>query len=182
MRVLLLMQNHDKQQGVGIVEVLIAMVLTAFALLGLAGLQISALRYQKIAHFRALATTYSVDMAERVRANIAGARGGYYSSAMGAYPATTSPAPEGSSCGNPVCTAAELAADDIREWRHGLSQAMAGGWGEISGSMNGGFRVIVYFREPGKKNNAAGKNQCREGALQGGNNKDVRCFSTVFMP
>ncbi|PUA17938.1 type IV pilus modification protein PilV [Glaciimonas sp. PCH181] len=178
----LLMLKHDKQHGFGMVEVLITMVITAFALLGLAALQLSALRYQKIAHFRGIATIYSVNIAERVRANIAGAKAGYYSSSIGAYPATFSKVPEGLACADGLCTAAEIAATDIQEWRSGLSQAMTGGWGEISGSMRRGFVIRVYFKEPGKKNNAAGKNQCREGALQGSNSKDVRCFSTVFVP
>jgi len=151
----------------------------------------AALRYQKVAHHRALATTYSRNLAERVRANIGGAMDGYYNPPLQSYPAAGGQAPEASACaGLAACTRADVAAIDIREWRDALGRGMAGGWGEISGSVKKGFVIRVYFREPGNQdgvqpdaNDAAlSKTNCRMAALNSATDKDVRCFSTVFMP
>ena len=175
----------DRQYGAGLIEVLIAIIITAFALLGLAGLQMAALRYQKVAHQRALAATYSADLAERVRANAGGALDGYYSPALQNYPATTGHASEAPACASlAACTQAEVAAIDIHEWRDALGRAMAGGWGEISGSVTNGFVVRVYFREPGNQDgvdpnaidSALSKTNCRLAALNLARDKDVRCF------
>lgn len=180
-----------QQSGAGLIEVLIAIIITAFALIGLAGLQMTALRYQKVAQQRALATAYSGNLAERVRANIGGALDGYYQPALQKYPAATDHAPEAPVCGiSAACTHAEIAAIDIHEWRAALGRAMAGGWGEISGSVKNGFVVRVYFREPGNQDGmqphvddgALSKTNCRKAALNAATDKDVRCFSTVFVP
>ena len=93
------------------IEVLISIVIASLALLGLAGLQISSLRYQKIAHFRTLATQHGVDMADRVRANIVGAKGGFYDAADSTYAAGAGTAP---ACAATKCTPAEVAALDIQ--------------------------------------------------------------------
>lgn len=180
-----------RQGGAGLIEVLIAIVITAFSLLGLAGLQMAALRYQKVAHYRAIAATYSHNLAERVRGNIQGARAGFYNPALQNYPPANSDVPQVPACANSLsCTHAEIAALDIHEWRTALGSAMAGGWGEISGTVEKGFAVSVYFREPG---NHAGRDsndgdsllknsQCRTAALNAATDQDVRCFTTIFAP
>ncbi|MFC5473253.1 type IV pilus modification protein PilV [Paraherbaspirillum soli] len=169
-----------RQSGAGMIEVLIAIVITAFALLGLAGLQAAALRYQKVAHFRTLATQLSSDLADRVRGNVKGARNGAYSPAFERYPSTPAAPSAAPSCADPgACTPAEVAAIDIRDWRAELSRTMAGGWGEISGSIADGFVIRVYFKE--RDIPASDKNDCRPAALSAVD-KDVRCFATVFMP
>ncbi|MDY7546016.1 type IV pilus modification protein PilV [Glaciimonas sp. CA11.2] len=177
--------------GAGLIEVLIAIVITAFSLMGLAGLQMAALRYQKVAHYRAIAATYSHNLAERVRANIQGARAGYYSPALQNYPPANGDVPQAPGCAiSSSCTHAEIAALDIYEWRTALANAMAGGWGEISGSVAKGFAVSVYFREPGNRTESEAndsesvlnKTQCRTAALNAATDQDVRCFTTIFVP
>ncbi len=64
--------------GVGLIEVLISILIASFALLGLAGLQVTSLRYQKVAQFRSVASQYTADIADRVRANVTGAKAGNY--------------------------------------------------------------------------------------------------------
>ncbi|MBB5199757.1 type IV pilus modification protein PilV [Glaciimonas immobilis] len=196
------------QRGAGLIEVLIAIVITAFTLLGLAGLQVAALRYQKVAHYRAIATAYSGNLAERVRANLAGARGGFYSPASELYPGASNALSQAPICINPrACSHAEIATLDLYEWRAALAHAMAGGWGEIYGSVRNGFAVTVYFREPGHEANiqsprqanrgdalsgdsyrhnanvrAQNKTHCRTAALNLLTDQNVRCFMTVFTP
>lgn len=167
------------QRGVGLIEVLIAILIASFALLGLAGLQVTALRYQKVAQFRAVASQYSADIADRMRANVAGAKlGNYVTSTADLYMANTSPCPTGTS------TPTALAAKDICEWRQALAQRAAGGWGEITGDTTAGFTAMVYFKEPQENGSTApAGDKCRLNVLNTTTtDKDVRCFVTTFMP
>ena len=167
------------QAGIGMIEVLVAMVIVAFAMLALIGMQTSALRYQNNAHLRATASQFGADLAERVRANLRGAHEGAYNLPRQAYPALDTLAP---ACFNPGhCTAQELAAQDLHDWRRRLGRALAGGWGEISGSASRGFTVRVYFRDASV---AAGQfaENCLPSAADPASYKDVACFATAFLP
>ncbi|MEN9865366.1 MAG: hypothetical protein RL748_956 [Pseudomonadota bacterium] len=164
-------------------EVLIALVISAFALLGLAGLQVSSLRYQKGANFRAQATQYAADMSDRIRANLAGARGTGGVSAYNFPQETYSNHPPAAPGSNPcdgnnraLCTPAALATQDLYNWRLRLSQGLNGGWGEVSGDVINGFVIRVYFYEPNK---SVADPNCRAAAGAG---VEVRCFVTVFYP
>lgn len=169
-----------KQAGVGLIEVLISILIAAFGLLGLAGLQVASLRYQKVAQFRSVASQYSADIADRMRANVTGAKDDNYitspSGKLGDNPATTACTTD--------CDTATVAKQDIYKWRDGLSKAMAGGWGEITGSTTAAFVITVYFKEPGKPTDASGSldTKCRAAALDASKDKDVRCFTTTFLP
>jgi type IV pilus assembly protein PilV len=167
------------QAGIGMIEVLVAMVILAFAMFALIGMQTTALRYQKSAHVRATASQFGADLAERVRANIRGAYEGAYNPPRQAYPALDTLAP---ACFNPGhCTVQELAAQDIHDWRSRLGRALTGGWGEISGSASRGFTVRVYFRDASA---AAGQfaEHCQPSAADSSSYKDVACFATAFLP
>lgn len=169
-----------KQAGVGLIEVLVSILIASFGLLGLAGLQVASLRFQKVAQFRSAASQYTADIADRMRANVAGAKAGSY--------LTSTSAKLGDNATAAVCTtgcdATKVAAQDIYNWRLGLSRAMAGGWGEISGSVAAGFTITVYFKEPGKPADASATldANCRAAALDASKDKDVRCFQTIFLP
>lgn len=170
-----LLSNRMRQRGVGMIEVLIAITISAFALLGLAGLQVASLKYQKTAQFRTLASQYSADMADRIRANVAGASSYVTTDTYGALPATP---PD---CSAAACSSATIAQTDLYNWRKTLSQVVAGGWGEISGSVAAGFVVTVYFNEPG--DGSAGAANCRSAAFASGTDKtNMRCFQTNFLP
>jgi type IV pilus assembly protein PilV len=167
-----------RQLGVGMIEVLISIVIASFALLGLAGLQINSLRFQKVSHFRGLATQYGAEMSDRVRANMVGAIAGNYNPTAVTYGSGVGSAP---TCAATKCTAAEIAAIDIYNWRMNLARGMAGGWGEISGNVTNGFTATVYFKEPDKTATVLDAN-CRAAALNLATDTNVRCFNTVFVP
>lgn len=183
-----LRQGRGKQAGAGMIEVLVALVISAFALLGLAGLQVNSMRYQKTANFRALATQYASEMSDRIRSNLAGARGdnlpkSAYDFAPENYTTAAPAAPASNPCDGSdrvACTTSVAAARDLYAWRLSLNQGMTGGWGEVSGSANEGFVIRVYFKEPNNTSATVDPN-CRAGAV-GSGDKDVRCFVTVFVP
>lgn len=170
------------QSGAGMIEVLVAITIVAFAMFALIDMQTAALRYQKTAHLRATASQYSADLADRVRANIRGAHAGAYNLLQQTYPALEDQAP---SCFDPAaCTAQELAARDIHEWRAGLGRSLAGGWGEILGSVARGFTIRVYFRDAHTQGKGATPvvEHCQPTAADLSVYRDVRCLSTVFFP
>lgn len=61
--------NHFNQKGVGLVEVLVALMLLAIAVLGFAALQLKAVAASSEANNQVLALTVARDLAERMRAN-----------------------------------------------------------------------------------------------------------------
>jgi type IV pilus assembly protein PilV len=114
-----------------------------------------------------------------VRANLRGAHEGAYNLPQEAYPALDTLAP---ACFNPGhCTAQELAARDIHDWRSRLGRALTGGWGEISGSASRGFTVRVYFRDASVGAGRFAEN-CRPSAADPASYKDVACFASAFLP
>ncbi|WDZ51519.1 type IV pilus modification protein PilV [Acinetobacter vivianii] len=67
-----------KQQGVGLVEVLVALVLLAIGVLGFAALQLRAVDSSLEANKQVIALTIARDLAEKMRANPQATRAGKY--------------------------------------------------------------------------------------------------------
>jgi type IV pilus assembly protein PilV len=108
-------------------EVLIAIVVIAFGLLGVAGLQVIALKNNQSAAHRLIATTLANDMVDRVKTNAAGAGDGHYDQPNpNAY--TTQVAGCLSAAG---CSTQELAQNDRFEWAQLLTAALPGGRGIV---------------------------------------------------
>ena len=85
------------------IEVLIAVLVLAVGLLGVAGMQLSALRSNQAAYERSVETIMASSIAERMAANRASAQGGAYNLAMGG---AACPAPGGGT----------LASQDLTDW------------------------------------------------------------------
>ncbi|QER38447.1 type IV pilus modification protein PilV [Acinetobacter suaedae] len=80
--------KYNYQKGVGLVEVLVALILLAVAVLGFAALQLRAVDASLEASKQVLALTIARDLAERMRANPQAVRDGNYS--VGAVSVPTS--------------------------------------------------------------------------------------------
>ncbi len=72
------------QTGTSLIEALVAMVVLSLGLLGLAGLQLHAMKTAQGAHLRAQAAEHAYDMIDRMRADRDNARAGKYKLTMGA--------------------------------------------------------------------------------------------------
>lgn len=111
------------QRGVSLIEVLIAVLVLSIGLLGLAGLQATALQANQGAHLRSQAVNLAYDMSDRMRANRARALSGAYDDV----------APEQADCEPGVTLAGNYsAAGDISEWRNAIACLLPGGRGQIS--------------------------------------------------
>lgn len=97
-----------KQSGFTLLEVMVAIVVLSLGLLGLAGLQAASLRNNQTAYYRGIATQQAYDMADRLRANLAGVRAGNYNALTGT--------PSNPSCFTTGCSAANMAATDYFQW------------------------------------------------------------------
>lgn len=141
-------------RGMGLVEVLVAMLVLAIGLLGLASLFLRSLAGTRSAWLRTQAVSLVSDMTERIRANV-GARDAYDLSAY-ASPADRGCAPTDSTAGV-NCGPVALAEDDLARWREAVRQALppaSAGTPSTSVEYLAGapsrYRVSVAWQEPGE--------------------------------
>lgn len=112
-----------QQRGVTILEILIAILIISFGLLGTAGLQAIGLKASLSANQRTTATLLAYDAADRVRANRAG-------HALGAYSNYT--ATENTSCLSALgCTPQQMAQHDMFEWNAAIAATLPSGIGIV---------------------------------------------------
>ena len=132
-----------KNNGFTLVEVLITVLIMAVGLLGLAGLQTTALRNNLSAEQRGQAIQLAYDMADRIRSNITDA------SLYSASKYKTGPAADfGCDISTAPCSPANLAQTDLFQWNNAISTsasgALPGGVGiiDVSGSV---FTVTIQW-------------------------------------
>jgi type IV pilus assembly protein PilV len=158
--------NH----GFTLVEIMVAMLVLAIGLLGLAGLQANGLRQNTNALYRTFAMMQAYDMADRIRVNVAGRE-------AGAYDSITTGIPGAQNCTTATCLPNEIAAFDAWEWNTLNSQLLPSGTGSVSVAgvaPNQMFTVTVMWDE--ERTGATGTN-C------GGNPAvDLKCYSFNFTP
>lgn len=117
----------NRQRGITIIEVLVAMLILAVGLLGMASLQVRAVSDTTNSSFRSIAIFYANDMADRIRANSDGESAGGYSN---------KDKDDGSEKANCLkvagCSSSDMALHDLWEWQQNISRALPAGEGEIT--------------------------------------------------
>ena len=113
-----------RQAGFTLIEVLVALVVMAVGMLGIAGLYIESLRSGQMSISYTNAVTLAASMADRIRANSTGI-GAYVGAAAGNGTGGTA----ANNCVNGVidCTAAQMAADDWFWWYENVKNQMPQG-------------------------------------------------------
>lgn len=106
-----------KQRGVGMIEILIALLIVTIGFLGLAKAQLFNIRNVNNSSYRTLATIYAQDMAERIRSNQLGASSGSYNAVAG----------NESNPGCTTCSTAQVAQRDAFEWNELIGGNVANG-------------------------------------------------------
>lgn len=137
----------NKNSGFTLVEVLIAVIVLSFGLLGLAGLQARGLNNNLSSYNRSQAAQLAYDMADRIRANSAQANK-YLSSNM-TPSAATCRTTSGSTCVDCLgstrsCTAVQLAEKDLYDWNNALINTFPGGSGAVTGA-GSTFNITVRW-------------------------------------
>jgi type IV pilus assembly protein PilV len=106
------------------VEVLVALVVLAIGLLGIAALYLNSLQSGRTAIYRTQAVTLAADIADRIRMN---------RTAQAAYdsPFADAEAPVGACATTGGCTDIQLASTDLFNWKATIAQRLPDGEGQV---------------------------------------------------
>jgi type IV pilus assembly protein PilV len=119
----------SKNAGFTLIEVLIAMLVLAVGLLGLAGLQATGLKNNQSAYNRSQATQLAYDLADRMRANVIGKTS--YTAIL------PSSATEKQNCLNTTgCSLADMATNDLYQWNLAVTTSLPNGIGTLAVTPN----------------------------------------------
>jgi type IV pilus assembly protein PilV len=168
-------------RGISLIEVLVSIIVASIGLLALAAVNAAALRYSKMTQYRAVATQMASDIADRMRANKGTAAGGFIA---GSYDLTSSFSEQATPVSLPeepctvICTAAQIAALDLAQWRISLREQLPEGSAYLA-KQDGQLAadVWVVWRDPSVANTDEGPAAATEcpNALSRGDDKTIRC-------
>ncbi len=131
------MRMTMKQSGFTLLEVLIAVLVLAIGLLGLAGLMTSSIRNNQSAYQRTQATWLAYDVVDRMRINRAVALAGGYNMALGTPAACAA---------NPALAGA-MSAQDLTSWKNQIACALPAGDGAVAIQANRTVTVTVKWND-----------------------------------
>jgi type IV pilus assembly protein PilV len=133
--------RFNRSRGFSLMEILVTVIVMSIGLLGLAGLQLSSLKYNHSAYQRSQAAFMANDIIDRMRANRAIARAGNYDIAIGAV----APAAPGNCNGSvaDTCTPADMATYDVSDWKQRLATIFPGGDGSIGRVAGAGDQILA---------------------------------------
>ena len=125
------MNQRNYSAGFTMLEVLVSIVVIAFGLLGIAGLQAFAVKNNQSAGLRLIATTVAIDMVDRVHANessmtVNGTATGYNKPAASDYNAPVAGCRQVAGC-----TTFDMAQNDLAEWKTLVTSALPQGEGIV---------------------------------------------------
>ena len=144
-----------RQRGVGLIEILVAVLLISMGFLAAARMQVEGMRFSQSAYHQSQAYFLASDMIDRMRGNVDGVLKGYYSAA------TTSSGASDPNCDELPCSSLGIARQDIYDWSANLhsldghngfvpalpSSATTAARGAISDLGNDVFSVTLTWSE-----------------------------------
>lgn len=141
--------RRPAQAGFTMVEVLVALVVLAIGLLGIAALYLNSLQSGRTAIYRTQAVNLAADLADRIRANrtAQAAYGTLFADTEVAVPACD---------GTGGCSDADLAATDLSRWKATLDERLPNGQGQVVVTLPVGpgepanYVVVVRWAEVGE--------------------------------
>jgi len=160
-------------------EVLVSIVILSFGALGLAGMQMTALKYNAVASTRSAATLLASELSDRMRSNLAGVKASNYTRNMDYNTAIGSPV-TAPGCGSSTdCSGAQLAQLDLAYWLASIGAALPSGTGAVVPAAGNPLvsTIVVMWQEKSLLDAAATDPGCPAPQVLG-----VRCFPTTFMP
>lgn len=124
--------NPSTQHGISLLESLIALVVLALGVMGIAGIQTRLLVESRTSNYRAIAVGLIDDLNNRVVLNRNAALVDPSPYTLGWDDATTA----AEDCVTKVCTGAKLAQSDLNQWRALVAAALPGGVASVFLSPN----------------------------------------------
>lgn len=130
-----MMITRTHQRGATLIEVMVAMIVLAIGILGIAALQTTSVQANYSSYYRSQATLLAADITDRMRANRTVAIAGSY--AIASFPASSSTrAVNGSQ-----------AEKDKAEWLNLLGSTLPEGTGTIVSDGNNVFTVTIQWND-----------------------------------
>ncbi len=158
------MRHPAAMAGFSMMEVLVTVVVLSIGLLGLAGLQSTALRNNHSAYHRSQAAILAEDMADRIRANLSGFTSGYYDGT----------AAENTSCLSTAgCSSQAMARHDTWEWQQNLADTLPNGQGTVA---TNGDRATITVMWDDARTGATGT------GCNPNNANDMLCYQLIVEP
>jgi len=117
--------GYVAERGFTLIELMVAVTIFAIGMLALAALQGFGLKYNSDAYLRSQAVLFVSEMADRMRANIAGVNENDYAALAG-------PPNPLVSCVGATCTSAQMADADASEWYTSLALVLPNGTGSVT--------------------------------------------------
>lgn len=139
-------QSRRNASGATLIEALVSILVLSLGLLGLAGLQLNALAYQKSSWATHRVANVISDIGERIRANPAAATNGDYLYAEN-YATASAATIVSNNCrtSGAACTTAQIASDDLSAWLLKAQGALPGGAVRLDGTSSTGFVVTAMY-------------------------------------
>ena len=147
----LVMRRH--QSGVSMIEALVALLVLALGIMGLAGIQTRTLVESRASNERAVAIRLAEDLNERMQLN-SSVKFASPPLNPNPYVVTWGAAATGTDCLASACTGAQLASYDIQQWKNSLAQLLPGGDARVFSSTTdiNQFGVLIGWNEVQAKN------------------------------
>lgn len=166
-----------KQQGISLIEALVAILIFAFGLLGLVGVQMRAMTEARTSNARGIAIRLTDDLNERMQLNRDGVRNNLYNLNWGALPVAVN-------CKVINCTPAQQAQSDLAEWKANVTAQLQVGnarvfqvptdvrqigvmiaWSANEGKANASSGVSTSYTDIFKVQNAAAGVTCPSNSI-----------------
>lgn len=148
MKILKMTTTANQQSGATMIEALVSILVLSLGLLGMAGLQLNAMSYQRSSWVTHRIAELTGDISERIRANPTGAADGNYTYTA-TYSAAKSATIPSNSCrtSGADCTTAQIAGDDLSAWLLKAQNALPGGAARLEGNPMTGFVVTALYAD-----------------------------------
>lgn len=131
--------------GSSMIEVLVSLIIIAFAMLGAVGLQVTSMKMSKGASLRTQAILLSTEIAERMETNKVASLSGAYM-----VPFSSTPALATADCLVSACTSEQLASYDIAEWSSRVTATLQGASWQITQTTAGNpatYQIVVNWED-----------------------------------
>jgi type IV pilus assembly protein PilV len=135
------------------IETLVALVIMSVGLLGIAALHVESVKSARSASLRTKAISLATDMAEKMRANLAGTLAGDYTIGTGDLGSNHDCADDDAGGATVACTAEDMADHDVWLWKQRLTNPLSGlpegATGEITsdGAVDPIFTITLAWEE-----------------------------------
>lgn len=182
----------SRQRGAGLIEVLVAILILAIGLLGMAGMTAASIKYNQMSRMRGAGVLLVNDLAERARVNVLGFDARSYASPNNKKYSFSTTLTNESGCsdlGANKCTAGDLATYDVNQWLKNIRARLPGGDAFIQTSVTKDARTMdiwLMWTEATESTNTAANNAnantnnmsqtCPASVLPNGDTSGVRCM------